>query len=345
MRYCMLLIVTLFSSLVYAGNKDSTFYYALPDSVKATSLLVDVRVDAINGKNAINGKRQVSVGIRNDKVSLALTSYGSKWVSLSIPANSATLTTGIGVWQTKSDNELRWNFDWKTGETYKLMLSIATDSAGNYTLYSGYVWLPADSKWKLIGTVKQQGQWKTLQQPAHYYTTQKKYSATATFSNPWCQRQNGSWKKMDAIPMPPPTVNLLSHIDSIAQFKTDIRIIEEAIATGKTDAKEKIEDIYYKIINPGTGRPVSVNDTVTVHYKGYIFPDGEVFDQTKEKPATFPLKRLIRGWQIAVPLLKVGGKIRIVIPSAQAYSIRTRAAKIPPNSILVFEVEVLDAKN
>jgi FKBP-type peptidyl-prolyl cis-trans isomerase len=54
---------------------------------------------------------------------------------------------------------------------------------------------------------------------------------------------------------------------------------------------------------------------------------------------------LIRGWQIGVPLCKVGGKIRLVIPSNLAYSIRTRAAKIPPNSILVFEIEVVDAKS
>ena len=51
-----------------------------------------------------------------------------------------------------------------------------------------------------------------------------------------------------------------------------------------------------------------------------------------------------QGWQLGVPLCKVGGKIKLVIPSALAYSVRTRAPKIPPNSILVFEVEVLDAK-
>ena len=72
-------------------------------------------------------------------------------------------------------------------------------------------------------------------------------------------------------------------------------------------------------------------------YSGYIF-------LPKEKPATFPLKRLIMGWQIGVPLCKIGGKIKIIIPSNLAYSIRTRAAKIPPNSILVFEIEVVDAR-
>ena len=95
----------------------------------------------------------------------------------------------------------------------------------------------------------------------------------------------------------------------------------------------------------GTGKQVSVNDTVVAYYKGYLFNDGLVFDQTKDKPATFSLKRLIRGWQIGLPLCNVGGKIKLVIPSDLAYSIRTRAAKIPPNSILVFEIEVVEVKS
>jgi FKBP-type peptidyl-prolyl cis-trans isomerase len=72
--------------------------------------------------------------------------------------------------------------------------------------------------------------------------------------------------------------------------------------------------------------------------------NGEIFDQTKEKPATFPLNRLIKGWQIGLTKCKKGGKMRLIIPSALAYSIRARAEKIPPNSILLFDIEVLDIK-
>ncbi|MGC8064199.1 FKBP-type peptidyl-prolyl cis-trans isomerase, partial [Salmonella enterica] len=72
--------------------------------------------------------------------------------------------------------------------------------------------------------------------------------------------------------------------------------------------------------------------------------DGSIFDQTKDKPATFPLNRLIKGWQIAVPMCKVGGSIRVIIPSALAYSIRTRSKNIPPNSVLVFDIDVVDVK-
>jgi FKBP-type peptidyl-prolyl cis-trans isomerase FklB len=61
-------------------------------------------------------------------------------------------------------------------------------------------------------------------------------------------------------------------------------------------------------------------------------------------PATFPLNNLIKGWQIGLSLCKVGGKIRLIIPSGLAYSIRNRATEIPPNSILVFDITVLDVK-
>ncbi|HEV7781658.1 MAG TPA: FKBP-type peptidyl-prolyl cis-trans isomerase, partial [Chitinophagaceae bacterium] len=133
--------------------------------------------------------------------------------------------------------------------------------------------------------------------------------------------------------------------DSVSQRQIDLTLIQDAIAKGATDVKENSEGIYYTIMKEGTGRAVLVTDTVVAYYKGYLFSDGLIFDQTKDKPATFPLKRLIRGWQIGVPLCKVGGKIKLVIPSDLAYSVRTRAAKIPPNSILVFEIEVVEARS
>ena len=88
---------------------------------------------------------------------------------------------------------------------------------------------------------------------------------------------------------------------------------------------------------------MNVSDTLTVNYKGWLI-NGEVFDQSKDKPVTFPLSRLIKGWQIGLTKCRKGGKIRLIIPSAIAYSIRARSEKIPPNSILLFDVEVLDIK-
>ena len=102
--------------------------------------------------------------------------------------------------------------------------------------------------------------------------------------------------------------------------------------------------MFYKIIKEGNGNLVNLKDTVTVFYKGSLLSDGSVFDQTKDKPAVFPLSRLIKGWTIGLPMCKVGGKIQLIIPSGLAYSIRTMSTKIPINSIMVFDIEVLEAK-
>jgi hypothetical protein len=205
--------------------------------------------------------------------------------------------------------------------------------------------LPNEKKWKLIGTCKIAGQWNTLKQPAVFSSGVKKDPLQVGIDEVWFQRNNGSWKSISQQNLALPVVNLLSHVDSLEQFRIDTQMIQEAISENKIDAKLQHGNVYYAIMKEGTGRQVSVTDTVTIYYKGYLFKDGSVFDETKDKPATFPLKRLITGWQVGVPLSKVGGKIKIIIPSALAYSIRTRAAKIPPNSILVFEVEVVEARS
>jgi FKBP-type peptidyl-prolyl cis-trans isomerase len=141
-----------------------------------------------------------------------------------------------------------------------------------------------------------------------------------------------------------PVVDVAKNADSASQASKDKALIFEAVASKKIDTAGSVEGVYYQILKEGTGAYVAVSDTVTVHYKGSLLKDGSIFDQTRDKPATFPLKRLIRGWQIAVPKCKVGGTIRIIIPSGLAYSIRSRSKAIPPNSVLVFDIEVLAAK-
>jgi len=87
-------------------------------------------------------------------------------------------------------------------------------------------------------------------------------------------------------------------------------------------------------------RPVPT-DTVTIHYVGR-FIDGRVFDSSRERgePATFPLPRLIKGWQEGVPMMRVGETWAFVIPADIAYGSRYRDP-IPANSTLVFEIELL----
>lgn len=93
----------------------------------------------------------------------------------------------------------------------------------------------------------------------------------------------------------------------------------------------------------GTGKAVVATDSVTVHYTGWLATDGTVFDSSVERgqPATFPLSGVIQGWQEGIPGMQVGGKRRLVIPADLAYGPQGNSG-IPPNSALVFEVELIN---
>ncbi len=139
-----------------------------------------------------------------------------------------------------------------------------------------------------------------------------------------------------------PVIDMYKNADSSMEAAKERQEILDAIRTGKMDTTGSANGIYYKILKEGDGDRVSINDTLVVNYKGTLL-DGSIFDETKEKPATFSLKRLIKGWQLGLLFCRQGGKIRLLIPSFLAYSIRNLGI-IPPNSILVFDVEVLEIK-
>lgn len=99
--------------------------------------------------------------------------------------------------------------------------------------------------------------------------------------------------------------------------------------------------LQYEIITTGEGPKPGVTDTVTTHYHGTLV-DGSVFDSSVERgqPASFAVNRVIPGWTEALQLMPVGSKWRLFIPPELAYGDRT-AGSIPPNSTLIFEVELL----
>lgn len=338
-KQLLFLATIIISSCSWAGNKDSTIYYNLPDSVKAVQYMAEINVQKI-GK-----QKNVFAGIKTDAVTLQLADLkGSRRIEFWLGRNSSFVTKGINVDEWLKEDHIWFNYDWEYNTFYKLLIATAADSAANFSLYSGYIFLPKENKWKLIGTCRVNGRWNTLQQPSVFSNRPRKGYIALSRKEVWVQRQSGSWKNLKDENLPSPVINLFGHLDSTAQKQKDIQLIEDAIASGKTDVKNNEQGVYYTMLKEGTGRQVTVNDTVTVFYKGYLFSNDSVFDQTKDKPVTFPLKRLIKGWQTGIPLCKVGGKVKLVIPSDLGYSIRTRSAKIPPNSILVFEIEVTDAK-
>lgn len=93
----------------------------------------------------------------------------------------------------------------------------------------------------------------------------------------------------------------------------------------------------------GTGKAVPENATITAHYTGALCKDGTIFQSSHDfgKPVTFGLNQVIKGWTQGVPGMKVGGTRRLIIPSALAYGSVRAAANIPPNSDLVFDIELV----
>jgi FKBP-type peptidyl-prolyl cis-trans isomerase len=110
----------------------------------------------------------------------------------------------------------------------------------------------------------------------------------------------------------------------------------------KEGVKETASGLQYKIITEGAGAFPKATDNVKVHYKGTLL-DGTEFDSSYKRnaPATFPLNRVIPGWTEGLQLVKVGGKAELYIPSRLAYG-KNSPPGIPPDSIMIFVVELLD---
>ena len=106
---------------------------------------------------------------------------------------------------------------------------------------------------------------------------------------------------------------------------------------------ERTAGLYWRYLEyKGTGAKPTVADRVTVHYAG-TFIDGETFDSSYDRgePVTFPLGRLVKAWQMAIPEMRVGEAIEIAAPADLAYGAKGKGP-IPGGATLVFKVELLD---
>ncbi len=106
---------------------------------------------------------------------------------------------------------------------------------------------------------------------------------------------------------------------------------------------DKVEKLEIIDIETGTGEAVKPGDTVTAHYTGALAKDGTIFQSSHDtgQPIPFSLDGVIQGWTEGVPGMKVGGKRRLVIPAEQAYGASSPSPNIPPNSDLVFDIELV----
>ncbi len=111
----------------------------------------------------------------------------------------------------------------------------------------------------------------------------------------------------------------------------------------KEGITELPEGIQYEVIKEGNGNQPLLKDTVKAHYKGSLL-DGKEFDNSfkRGQPFSAPLTALIKGWQIALPLMKEGSHWRLWIPSHLAYGDRGAGSDIPGGATLIFEVELIE---
>ncbi len=140
--------------------------------------------------------------------------------------------------------------------------------------------------------------------------------------------------------------------DQLARQQAEVG--DKNIAAGKAFLEENgkkpgvittASGLQYKVLVSGDGKQPKDTDTVTTHYQGTLI-DGREFDSSikRDKPASFPVKGVIKGWTEALQLMHVGDKWQLFIPSELAYGATKRSELIEANSTLVFEIELLGIK-
>lgn len=118
----------------------------------------------------------------------------------------------------------------------------------------------------------------------------------------------------------------------------EVQRLEQYLASANISATKDERGFYYTIGQAGSGAKPTPCDEVTVNYRGTL-TTGEQFDAAQD--VKFGLQDLIAGWQAGIPLIAPGGKITLYLPPSLAYGDAAQP-KIPANSILVFEIDLVD---
>jgi FKBP-type peptidyl-prolyl cis-trans isomerase len=163
-----------------------------------------------------------------------------------------------------------------------------------------------------------------------------------------CDRSSNQTVVIPRKPEGPPPSTQEETKEADARIRSDLQPIPELGASvavkrnnGEVWSKYSNGMMMYEV-RPGSGIRPQVGQTVSVYYKG-TFPDGTVFDQTKSDPFSFMLgtKGIIKGWNLALASMAVGGKRRIYLPAALAYGTEGHLPTIRGNQDLEFEIELV----
>ena len=332
-------------------------YYGL--SFSKGKLILDVkkndrRVIFKLHDEVIADAKLISVGLQVDTAQLGKAAWKYDW---KIGSPYKFLVTTLADSSSQTTQYAGYIFLPQT-QQWKYLATWQIASDGNW-LHKPAVVLGTQKRQKKIGAQKlkieqawlqrNNGTWKHLTQGV-YVSNMKGDAGTDSghafiAGAPFVMSVGSSGTIINAPPFQtPPFISVTNQTDSLEQASIDKAIIIQSLTRGGADTAAQTNHVYYTMLKEGSGNYVSVTDTVTVYYTGSLLKDGSVFDATKDKPATFPLNRLIKGWQYALVKCKVGGKVRVYIPSGLAYATRLRSKNIPPNSILVFDIEVIEAK-
>ena len=125
--------------------------------------------------------------------------------------------------------------------------------------------------------------------------------------------------------------------DPVAQLEKDQEAITTYLKEYNIEAQsDSIYDVRFVIETPGTGRKPGLSDVINVDYEGRLLADSSRFDGNTD--VSFPLNRLIGGWQICLPYLREGGTMIMYIPSVYGYGPNGSGSSIPSNANLLFKV-------
>lgn len=124
----------------------------------------------------------------------------------------------------------------------------------------------------------------------------------------------------------------------------DIGLIQQYVADNQVNGSFTKSKLFYNIYKSNTGKFLKNGQEIAVHYTGRLL-DGTTFDSSYERgqPIRFSLgsNKVIPGWEEGISKMKIGEKALFIIPSYLAYGIKGHGNMIPPNSVLIFDVEIL----